>query len=99
MAPRWSKSPELRVGSRSNIKTNHNRRWRSIAISYHSARCSEEKGWRHADRRALRARHGRGLALNIDKPVLTVKYLKTLRKLNISTKPENRLKSIKSSSF
>ena len=32
--------------------------------------------------------------VNVDKPVLTVKYLKTLKKLKISTKFEKRLKSI-----
>ena len=31
--------------------------------------------------------------MNIDNPVLTVKYLNTLRKLKISTKLENKLKN------
>ena len=31
------------------------------------------------------------IAVNIDNPVLTVKYLNTLKKLNVSTRFENRI--------
>ena len=47
MAPRWSESPEFRVGSRSNIKTNH----KPMAFDCDLiSLCSmlRRKGWRHA---------------------------------------------------
>ena len=37
------------------------------------------------------------IEVNIDNPVLTVKYLNTLKKLKISTKLENKLNNINSS--